>query len=313
MRIMGRPRGLRGVTAVLAFCLLLAGCGSGPSQARAAVLIGDREISVDQVQQLIDRAVRTQPAAQQLAQQHKLDLIGREVVRQLVVHELIGEVAQREGLSADPAVVGQLVAALGQPQSATAADPSQLAGLIVARVRDHTESATDIALEQELGSKYYRNMSVTFDFTSISSDEGGDRRGQAFATAEQLAAAPNTAARRDNKFAAVQDPELASTALYGVPAGNVVVFQPPGGEAVWVVAVIRQRDFAGPVAVDGAVQASPDQLASIGIRLLQPYVAESGVKINPRYGVWDPVSMSLAPNSGETTGLVLPVKGSVQP
>jgi hypothetical protein len=54
-------------------------------------------------------------------------------------------------------------------------------------------------------------------------------------------------------------------------------------------------------------------LVGIGQRLLEPYVDEAGLKINPRYGVWDPVAMDLAASAAETTGLVLSVKGVAQP
>src|SRR2546423_138692 len=151
MRIMGLPRLL---LAALAGCLLLAGCGSGPSQVRAAVLIGDQEVSVDQVQQLIDNAVADRPAARQLAQQHKLDLLGREIVRQLVLHELLGRAAQREHLTADPSLVAEARNLLTQPVSTNSTDPSELAASIVAHARS-ADYASDRALEQQLGTKYF--------------------------------------------------------------------------------------------------------------------------------------------------------------
>lgn len=326
MRIMGRPRALRGVTAVLALCLLVAGCGSGPSQVRAAAFLPGHEVSVDQVQQLIDKAVQEQPAAQQLAQQHKLDQVGREAVRQLVLHDLITRAAAREGLTTDPALATQLAASLDRPVSINDVDPSQLANAIVARVRDHGEYASDYLLEQALGGKYFDKLAITFDYTTVSSDDGGTRRDKAFAKATEMAASPDAAAkviaadtaagqeaRTGLRFAAVQSPDLASTVLYGVPAGTVVTFEADPGQALWLVAVIRQRDAGTPVSVDQASTPTAGQLASLGIRLLQPYLNDAGVKINPRYGVWDPVAMDLAPSAAEATGLVLPVKGYVQP
>ncbi|HEY3482715.1 MAG TPA: hypothetical protein VGL02_27845, partial [Streptomyces sp.] len=92
---MGRPRAL---VAVVAGALLLAGCGSGPSQAGAAAIVGDRAVPLDQVQNLIEKAVREQPYAQKLAAEHKLDLLGRAIVGQLVVHELLTQVSGKEGI-----------------------------------------------------------------------------------------------------------------------------------------------------------------------------------------------------------------------
>ncbi|OXM73221.1 hypothetical protein CF166_11060 [Amycolatopsis sp. KNN50.9b] len=329
MRIMGRSRSL---LAALAACLLLAGCGSGPSQVGAAVIVGDREITVDQVQDLLDKAVLEQPAAQQLSQQHKLDLLGREIVRQLVVHDVLARAAQREGLAVDPRLLDQFLAddPLADPVSTAGADPSQLAQQIANRVRDHREVITDSLLLQALGQKYLDRMSVTFDYTSVSSDLGGaqplDRREQAIAKAEQMAASPAAAAeviRADaaagvrtsvgEAVPAAQAPDLATLVLFGVPPGTVVAFQPSQEQAVWIVAIVRERNLNAPSSGEQAVQPSPAQLAAIGQRLLQPYVEEAGVRINPRYGVWDPVAMNLAPSSAETTGVVVPVKGAAQP
>ncbi|MDQ3787420.1 MAG: hypothetical protein M3422_09275, partial [Actinomycetota bacterium] len=78
--------------AVTALVATLSACGTGPSQVNSAVIIDDHVISVDEVQSLIDKVVK-EPAARPLAQQHKLDLVAREVVSQLVTHQVLSEVA----------------------------------------------------------------------------------------------------------------------------------------------------------------------------------------------------------------------------
>jgi hypothetical protein len=325
MRIMRRPRS---VFAVLSACLVLAGCGSGPSQVSAAVIIGDREITMDRVQALLDDAVRDQPAAVQLAEQHKLDLLGREIVRQLVTHELVTTAARREGLRVDSAQLVQVENALAQPVSAATTDPSQLAEGIVARARDHAEYATDYLLESALAAKYVGTMSVTFDYTTVTGYDvdAGTEREQALAKADRFAASPDAAtgvvsadasagleASLRTQLPALGSPSLAATVLFGVPAGTVVAFQPDPGQSLWVVAAVRRRDLTTAVPVSQPVQPTAGQLVSIGTRLLQPYLAGAAVRINPRYGVWDPVAMGLAPSAAETSGFVLPVKGFVQP
>ncbi|NYI89454.1 hypothetical protein HNR02_002777 [Amycolatopsis endophytica] len=325
---MGRPRSL---LAALAACLLLAGCGSGPGQAGSAVIFGDHQVTIDQVQDLLDKAVQEQPAARQLSQQHKLDLLGREIVRQTVVHEAITRAAGREGLVADRTLLEQTLAddPLASPVSTTSTDPSVLAQQIAYRVRDHREVVTDQLLLQALGQKYLDTTAVTFDYTSVVSDDGGaqpvDRRDKAIAKAEQMAASPTAAAeviRADaaageqtsvgERVPAVQAPDLATMVLFGVRPDTVVAFQPSQEQEVWIVAIVRERDLNTPSAADQAAEPSVGQLAAIGQRLLQPYVAEAGVRINPRYGVWDPVGMNLAPSSAETAGVVVPVRGVAQ-
>lgn len=329
MRIIGRPRT---VLAALAGALLLAGCGTGPNQVGAAVLLDGHEISQDQVQSLIDKAVQDQPAARQLSQQHKLDQVGREIVTQLIEHDLVQRAAQREGLVADEAAVSSTLAQdpLATPVSATNVDPSQLARQLVYRARDHREVITDNVLMQQLAQRYFANMAVTFDYTSVTSDDGGTEpksmRDKAFEKAEQMAADPVAAARVirtdaatnvetgvGEKVPAVQAPDLAATVVFGVRPGTVIAFQPSQEQAAWIVAVVRQRDLTTPQSVDQAAEPSASQLVAIGQRLLQPYADGIGLKVNPRYGVWDPVGMDVAPNAASTAGLVVPVKGSTQP
>ncbi|WP_243770029.1 hypothetical protein [Amycolatopsis acidicola] len=316
---MGRPRAL---VTVLAACLLVAGCGAGPSQVRAAILFSDNEVSTDQVQFLIDKAVQEQPAAQQLSQQHKLDQLGRAIVGQYMLHDAVRRAAQREGLVADENAVSKTLEQdpLAQPVSTTGVDPSQIATQIAYRARDHREVIVDNVLMQELGAKYVSNLSVTFDYTTVTD------RDQAVAKANQMAADPGAATRliqsdaatgKDASFGfkvpAVQSPDLAATVLYGVQPGTVVAFQPSSQYATWVVGVVRARDLSTPQSVDNTSEPTANQLVAIGARLLQPYVDASGAKINPRYGVWDPVAMNVAASEAETTGLVLSTKGSTQP
>ncbi|WP_327436803.1 SurA N-terminal domain-containing protein [Amycolatopsis alkalitolerans] len=319
----------RAVVAVLAGVLALAGCGSGPRQVGAAFLIGNHEVTQDQVQALIDKAVREQPAAQQLAQQHKLDQLGRAIVSQLVVHELVTTAARHEGLTADENLVTQTLAQdpLAAPVPTTGVDPSQVPDQIAYRARDHREAVTDQVLMRDLALKYFDKMSVTFDYTSVVSERpGATMRDQALAKAEQMAANPAAAAQViqadtaagaetsvGERVPAVQAPDLAATVVFGALPGSVIAFQPSSQQAAWIVAVIRQRDLNTRQSVDQTTEPTASQLVAIGQRLLEPYADVAGLKINPRYGVWDPVAMTVAPSAAETTGAVISVKGSTQP
>ncbi|WP_315656009.1 hypothetical protein [Amycolatopsis sp. PS_44_ISF1] len=331
---MGRPRAL---IAVVAGAFLLAGCGTGPSQVSAAAIIDGQVTSIDQVQGLLDRAVREQPYARQLAAQHKLDLVGREIVRQQLLHTAVGKAAQKENITADQSAIG---AAMLQdplagplPQSVTASQDAAVTQLVW-RLRDHREALTDQYLEQKLAIKYLPTLTVNFDYTTVgapsadgtaSSTDPATARADAVAKARQFAADPKSVTGEIQRGAqggvegnvgtqvpALSSPQDATTVLFGVPAGTVIAFQPnpTGGNPTWVVAVVRQRATGKPVATDQAQQPTPDQLSGIGVRLVQPYVGEVDYRINPRYGVWDAVGMDLAPNAGSTKGIVLPTTGA---
>ncbi|GAB3716566.1 hypothetical protein GCM10027598_26410 [Amycolatopsis oliviviridis] len=329
MRIMGRRRALVGV---LAGSLLLAGCNAGPGQVGAAVIVGGKTVSVDRVQQLIDKAVREHPYGQQLAKEHKLDLVGREIVRQEILHDLTERAAQREGVRVDEALVVDALQndPLAKPMEANPQnDPALSVQQLVARVRDHRESLVDAALQTQLAMKYLDKLTVTFDFSSVSSTDatGSDAdklREQAIEKARKFAASPNAAAEliaqdqqtsdtqagTGQKLPAMQSPATAATVLFGLEPNTVAAFQPTPQQPLWVVVVVRERTADKPVASDQAAQPSAQQLAGVGIRLLQPYLDQVDLKVNPRYGVWDVVGMDLAPNEASKKGIVLPVHGA---
>ncbi|MEU3620920.1 hypothetical protein BS329_11955 [Amycolatopsis coloradensis] len=329
MRIMGRRRALVGV---LAGSLLLAGCNAGPGQVGAAVIVDGESVSVDRVQQLIDKAVREHPYGQQLAKEHKLDLVGREIVRQEILHDLTERAAQREGVQVDESLV---VAALqndplAKPMEAKQQnDPALSVQQLVARVRDHREALVDAALQTQLALKYLDKLTVTFDFSSVSSTDatGSDAdklREQAIEKARRFAASPNAAAEviqqdqktsdtqagTGQKLPAMQSPATAATVLFGLEPNTVAAFQPTPQQPLWVVVVVRERAADKPVASDQPAQPTAQQLAGVGIRLLQPYLDQVDLKVNPRYGVWDVVGMDLAPNEASKKGIVLPVHGA---
>jgi hypothetical protein len=333
MRIMGRPRAL---IAVVAGAFLLSGCGAGPSQVSAAAIIDGQVTSIDQVQGLLDKAVQEQPYAKQLAAQHKLDLVGREIVRQQLLHAVVAKAAQKEKLTADENAIGAAMLqdplAGPMPQAATQNQDSAVTQLVW-RVRDHREALTDQYLEQKLAIKYLPTLTVNFDYTTVGapsadgsapSTDPATARTEAIAKARQFAADPKAVQGEIQSGAqagvegnvgtqvpALSSPQDATTVLFGVPANTVIAFQPnSSSNPTWVVAVVRQRATDKAVATDQAQQPTPDQLGGIGVRLLQPYVGDVDYRINPRYGVWDSVGMDLAPNANATKGLVLPVQGA---
>jgi len=208
--------------------------------------------------------------------------------------------------------------------------PEQAANLIVTRARDHREALTDRLLQQQLALKYLTRISITFDFSTISGTDGNVRE-KAFDKAKLFAADPAAAQKalqqdaRDQalqaqeqgqeppaspqnigiKLVAAQSLGDAASPLFGLPAGSVFAFQPSPTDATWVVVVVRDRTIGPPITVEQDTQPTPDQLAAVGQRLLQPDLTAASPKINPRYGVWDPIALNLAPSEATTLGLAL--------
>ncbi|WP_236004419.1 hypothetical protein [Amycolatopsis pittospori] len=322
----------RALVGVLAGSLLLAGCNAGPGQVGAAVLIDGKSVSVDRVQQMIDKAVREHPYGQKLAKEHKLDLVGREIVRQEILHELTERAAQREGVRVDESLA---VAALQKDPLATPMEATQQGDTetnvqqLVARVRDHRDALVDAALQTQLALKYVDKLVVTVDHLAISAPEGttpnaNELREQAFEKARQFAASPDAAAQAvaqeaqgdsqraglGDKAAAAQSPAFASTVMFGSPVNSVTAFQPTPERPEWLVVAVRERVADKPVSVDQEAQPTAQQLAKVGVRFLQPYLDQVDFTVNPRYGVWDVVGMDLAANESSKKGIVLTVHGA---
>jgi hypothetical protein len=338
MRIMGRPRAL---VAAVAGALLLAGCGSGPSQVGAATILGDQSFGLDRVQSMIDQAVHGQPYAQKLARENKLVLLGREIVRQAALHQLITYAAKKENLVADQAKIAQIAATLpGAPVADTGQGDQLAVAQIAANVRDRGERASDTYLERQLAAKFLPKLAVSADYVGFGVGDPNDpeARARAFDVAKQFAADPTKVqaavqaagqelqqsqqtgqpgpngfsdAGLTSVFGAAQYPALAETVLFGSPANSVIAFQPRmPAKPDWYVFVLRSRGTDQAVPADGEPQKpTDDQLTAIGTRLLQPYVGESGLRVNPRYGVWDVVTMDVVPNLDAAPALLLPFGG----
>ncbi|MCP2235878.1 SurA N-terminal domain-containing protein [Prauserella halophila] len=307
IRTMRRPLAL--FTALLAG-LVLAGCGSGPSQVHSAAIVGDRSVPLDDVQQEIDWLLDNVDQAQQAQRQGKVDLYAREVVRGRVIHELAQIAAKREGIRADRSEVDELIRGSGG-----ADEVSRSAGVEPDRVRD---VASDQVVLQELARKYLGRLSVDLLGTVITGDEpGNSAKEKATALGRRIADDPDRARAtvreaghqlvdEELDFAETlqNDPELATTAVFGSQEGTVVVIQPSRQQAGWLVGLVSERRTGGQA--DAAEpQVNPEYLYFAGLRMLQPIAEEAGVRINPRYGVWDEAALSPAPNEDELAGRLL--------
>ncbi|GLZ39822.1 hypothetical protein Acsp05_34460 [Actinokineospora sp. NBRC 105648] len=313
--------------------LVLGACASGPSQVNAAVVIGDKTITVDQVQDLVAKAVQVEPAAKVLAEQRKLDLLSREILRRLIEHELITHYAAKNGISIDPGQVSAGAKELNETYKQLPTDgsvePTAVVKQAAQRALDPELVAHDILLMTKVGAQQAPTLQVGYDFTFIAPDpqnpQTGSLRAEALAKAKQLAESPAEARRiidadlaggkqaaKDKTAVAQASQADAGSVLFGAPAGSVVTFQADPQSGAWVVVVIRTRDLNGKLPAN-APQLTPELAAAVGERVLEPVVAELGVKISPRYGVWDEVAMAIAPSADQVTGAVLPFKNATAP
>lgn len=293
-----RSRVGRVVAAVAVVGAMASGCGSGPSQSGAAVVLGSESIPLGTVQEDITAALapdRADTAA--AAGLTDPQAIARFVVTDAVRHDLLGRRAAQEGLVVSEQQVDDELAAGGDPATASLYTGE--------RARQETR---DRLLAAALGARYVDRLGVALEVAVLPGEQ------EALATARALAAG---GAEAEAALAAL--PPGSSQAIdvtaaqalgqfplypFGTAEGSVVVAEPPQeGLDYEVVRIVEQRDQpgAGPSAVD---QVPAAQLAAFGYQLLQPAATELGVRVNPRYGVWDPLQMAVVAE-GAAVGTVV--------
>jgi hypothetical protein len=297
------------VLAVAALALgLLAGCGSGPSQVGAAAIVDDRVVPLDQVQQQLNTVLTKEgpDAKAQLKAGEQLDDVSRQIVSLEIQHELLMIAAQRERLSVDESRVTRLVDQLGGAQAASRGT--------IYTAENFRERARDQLLAVELGRKYLPRLAVTIDYTTVNTRAEAERRTRQLAAAgavgarEQIRAdvERGAAAALDQRIVAARNPSFASAPLFGVSEGTVVAFPSETQAGSWLVTVVTSRNTSagGSQPAAGTEGLEQSLLAAIGLRQLAMTADRVGVRLNPRFGVWDPVSLQAVPNASETTGFV---------
>jgi len=292
------------VAAVIAGAAL-GGC-AGPNQAGSAVIVGETAVPLQQVQSQLAAALGRVPADQRRPEQDVT--FARSIVTNQVLHGLLVREAAPAGIVIDDATVDAFI-----EQQGGAPALIQSTGLDEAMLRTQVR---DYLTAVELGRRAAPGLAVTVDILGATSREDAEAKAHTLAAggpaADALFADPRTALR-DQQVAAVTYPINPGTpgadvrsVLFGTGVGEVVAYQPDPQQSTWnVFRVTQRRTDALPADPAAAGKLSQGELYLIGQRTLQPLATSLGVRVNPRYGVWDPISLSVVP-AGQTAGIVLP-------
>jgi hypothetical protein len=300
---------------VTALVVSLSACGTGPSQVNSAVIIDDHVISVDEVQSLVDEVAK-EPAARSLAQQHKLDLVAREAVRQLITEEVLAGVAREEGVRVDRQQLADLREQnpLGQELPTDGSMPAeQLVPELVYRARGFDAYANEQLLLGALARKHLGRDSARYNVVSV--QDAADAR----ELAEKIVARPESAASLMRALAEEEGTEAMIDRDTGASPDGVylsapenAVFVLPAGQGAqggggYQVVHVLSTETADTVSPDlDLSQIDSSQLPSLGRYVLRPHVIEAGIRISPRYGVWNDATLTVVPKSeAQVSGYVL--------
>ena len=299
-----RMRVSRVVVAVLAAGVLVGGCG-GPDQAGAAVIVDGNVVPLERVQSQLDTALsRPDRLAALTAQGGGPADVARSIVSREVIHDLLQRRAAAEGIAVSDAQVDARLAESGGVQAALDSSIYDLPALR-SRVRDDL-------IAMALADKAVGGLSVTADLVAVMSRDDADRTAKTLAAggpaADALFGNPQTSAR-GTVYDAVTAPDAAGTVLFGTPVGGVVAFQPDQRQSTWIVFKVTDRRTDAPFDQQALSAISSTQKVAIGERLLQPDADRLGVRVNPRYGAWDPIQLRVVADDMQA-GMILPPAGA---
>lgn len=294
--------------------LLIGGCGAGPSQLTAAAIVGDTEIPRKQVHGQLATVLAREGAQTraELAAAQQLDDLSRNIVTLKVRHELLTVAARRAGVTVDQDQVDRLVAEVGGAEAASKGTIFDADG--------YQQRAGDKLLMAQLGGVALRNSVVTVDYTTAAT------RTAAKARLEELAQAGPKRARQlidadvqagkdaviGKRIVAADDPGFATTPAFGVAEGMVVAFQLEDTKP-WLIMVVKNRTDRGVQPSDTAPkldQVDTAVLEAIGLQQAAQVGADVGVRLNPRYGLWDPVGLEVVADENATGGFVAPLRAA---
>jgi hypothetical protein len=280
---------------------VVSGCGGGPSQVGSAVIVGSTAVPLEQVQSRLDVALGKTDAIAQLASSGVgPPEIARDVVTRTVLHDLLTRTAATEGIVVTEAEVDN---ALTEGGGADAALEQTLYDLPALR-----ERVRDQLIAARHAQRAVPGLTVTADLIAATSRDDAAEKARVLAAggpdADALFTQNPDTSRRGMSYQAATSPEAASTVLFGLPPGRTAYFQ-PSPQSGWIVLKVTDRK-EDPNADPSAVAAlGESDLATIGERLMQPLAEEIGVRVNPRFGVWDPISLRVVP-ADQADGAILP-------
>ncbi len=310
--------------------LLLSGCGSGQVRPGAAAFVGEDRITVDTLQQVVERGLSDPQAEQALGQDRSA--FQRQVLSRLVNREVLRAAAEREGVTVDDGDVDAQLQDFAAQAGGEEALEAQAAQNGIAP-QDLQPFLRDVVLEQALGDALTEDEDVPqeqleglYQQNIAQYDRVRSRHilvedeAQARSILAQVREDPSRFAELAAEFSSDTSnkdqggdlglqgrgqfvPEFEAL-LFSAEPGTYDVVQTQFG---WHVVNVQERETTGleeatPELRRAALQ---EQRAQATGSLLRDVASDLGVKVNPRFGRWDPETGSIEavedPNGVTTT------------
>jgi parvulin-like peptidyl-prolyl isomerase len=312
-----RPAGFWVASTGLAV-LLLSGCGSGSVRPGAAALVGEQRITVDTLQEVVERGLADPQAEESLGQDRSA--FQRQVLSRLVNREVLQAAAEREGVTVDDGDVDAQLADFADQAGGEEALEAQAAQNGIAP-QDLQPFLRDVVLEQALGDELTKDEEVPqeqlqglYQQNIAQYDRVRSRHilvedeAQARSLLAQVREDPSRFADLAAEFSIDtsnkdQGGDLGSQGkgqfvpefealLFSAEPGTYDVVQTQFG---WHVVNVLERETtslqeATPELRRAALQ---EQRARATGELLRDVAGDLGITVNPRFGRWDPETGSI--------------------
>ena len=292
--------------------LLLSGCGSGSVRPGAAALVGDERITVDTLQQVVERGLEDPQAAEQLGQDRSA--FQRQVLSQLVSRAVLQAAAEREGVTVDDGEVDAQLEEFAAEAGGREALEAQAAQNGISS-EDLEPFVRDYALQQALGDELTEDEDVPqeqlqglYQQNIAQYDRVRSRHilvedeAQARSLLAQVQEDPDSFAELAAEFSidTSNKDQGGDLGLQGkgqfVPEFEALLFSAePGTYDVvqtqfgWHVVNVQERETTslGDATPELRRAALQEQRAQVTGALLRDVAADLGVTVNPRFGEWN--------------------------
>lgn len=314
--------------------LLLSACGAGTARSGAAALVGDEQITVDTLRQVVERGLSDPQAAQQLGADR--DTFQRQALSRLINRILLENAARDADVQVSEADVNEQIERFVIEVGGRAALEMQAAQGGI-QPQDLPRFVRDIVLEDQLASQLTEDVSVPTEQLQALYDENIAQYDQV--RSRHILVADEATARMlleqvrqdPSRFVALAAQFSIDTSnkddggelgLAGrgqfVPEFEQVLFSSPPGtfelantQFGWHVINVLERqtttlEEATPELRRAALQ---EQRQAITLGALRETAERLDVTINPRFGRWDAESVTVAavPNPN---GVLSPAPGT---
>jgi hypothetical protein len=269
----------------------MAGCST---QATSAASVGDQAISE---QAIFDRtsalAAQAQSAGGSAPDAAALAELNRTQTTSAIRSRLLEVAAADHGVvitddQVNAAMAGgtgdDAASQLGTPQSLvsqTVRDLLRLEGLVTAAASPGVPIT---------------NVTVRIDGVSVPTrDEAVATRTRFLADPQSVNAAIAAAAQplQPQTVTVLKNPTVAPTGVFNAQPGDVILY--PISTGYYVVRILERTVEPAVLTADDL---TPQQLGGkfdLGALMLAPYAEQVGVTVNPRLGVWDPLTLQVVP------------------